>query len=175
MVEDAFHRKAALGYSEAPESACGRIVGVVGIAVNFKILVVIWTRGMGAGPLENRHTQRGICSGIRNYPGLHSLDDSVLIAAQGHLDVHGMALGVDDETFLSGELHLAGALRKHGYQSAQMLNRDIFLASEGASDIAVLDADLLFGKTEHRGSLAPRVIDTLVRGINPDPSVIGGN
>ena len=56
-----------------------------------------------------------------------------------------------------------------------MLNRDIFLASEGASDIAVLDADFLFGKTEHRCSLAPRVIDTLVRGINPDPSVIGGN
>ena len=54
VVEDALHSKAALGYSEAPEGTCGRIVCIVGIAVNFKILIVVWTRGMSTGPLENR-------------------------------------------------------------------------------------------------------------------------
>ena len=61
---------------------------------------------MGTGPLQHRAAQAGVGTGIRYHLGLYPLDDAVFIAAQGEFHIHGVALGMDQDAFLAGELAL---------------------------------------------------------------------
>ena len=52
LIQKRFGRKAGLRHAEAAERARGRIVRIVGVALDFKILIVIRARGMRARAAE---------------------------------------------------------------------------------------------------------------------------
>ena len=175
VVQKALHGEAGLRHSEAPEGSGRGIVGVPGIAVHFYVAETVGAGGMRAGALEHGQAERGVGSGVSRYGGLQGLYDSVFVAAQGELHVHGVALGVHCKAFLAGELHLARAPGEVCDKGAQVLDRDVFLSAEASSDIAVLNKDLFLGKAQHGGRLAPRVVDSLVRGEDPHAAVLSGD
>ena len=48
-----FHAEAGLGYTESTEGASRRIVCIICFSIDFKVLIVIRTRRMGTGMLQN--------------------------------------------------------------------------------------------------------------------------
>ena len=104
FVEQGLDGKAGLGYPKAPEGSGRGVVGVPGVAVDLEVLIVVRAGRMGAGPLQHRAAQAGIGAGIRHHLGLYALNDAVLIAPQGEFHIHGVALGMDQDAFLAGEL-----------------------------------------------------------------------
>ena len=166
LVQQGFDGKAGLRYAKAAEGACGRVVRVVGVAVDFKILIVVGPRGVRAGPLQHRAAQRGVSAGVRDDLCSDALNDALFVAAQREFHLHGVALGVDDEAFRPGELDLDGALGQEGNERRVVLYGHVLLAAEAAAHELVLHPDLFQRQAEHRRRFKAGVVGALIRGVD---------
>jgi len=163
FIEQRLNTETGLGHAETPEGTGGRIVGIVGPAVDLKVLIVVGTRRMGTGPLQYGTAQRGIGAGIGNDLRRHALNDAVFVAADGKLHLHRMALGVDQDALRPGQLDLDGPLGKISDQGGMVLDRHVLLAAEAAAHQAVADLHQLRGKAQHPHDLVLGIVGTLVR------------
>ena len=162
LVEERFNGKAGLGHAKAPESPGGGVVGVVGRAFDLEVLVVVGTRGVGAGSLQHGAAQGGEGAGVGVDGGFHALDDAVFVAADGEVHPEGMALGVDQKALRPGELHLHGPAGEIGDEGRVVLDRHILLAAKAAAHQLVLDPDLFAAQQEL--AFVQRGVGGLVRG-----------
>ena len=119
---------------------------------------------MSAGTLQHRTAQRGVRTGVGDDVGRHALDDTVLIAADGKLHLHGVPLGMDEDAFRPAELALHRPLGKVGNQSRQMLDRDILLTAKAAAYQHILHFYLFRRQAQHRSCLMLGIIGALVSG-----------
>ena len=126
---------------------------------------------MGAGPLQNRPSQRGKGTGVGHHAGLDPLNDAVFIAAHGEVHVEAVALGVDQDGLLAGELYLhrhTGHIRQQG---GMVLNGHILLAAEAAAHQHVLDLAVVIVHPQHGGALVHGGMGALVRGQQADAAI----
>ena len=156
------HRKTGLGHAESAESSRRRIIGIVRLAVNVKILIVIGTGGMGAGSLQHRTAQRSIRPCIGNHSGFDPLYNAVLITAHGEFHIHGMTFGMDQDTLRPGKLHLHRALCKIGDHGRVMLHGHILFSSETAAHQLVADFHLLCGKAQEHHAFMLGIVNALI-------------
>ena len=127
FVQQRFNAEAGLGHAEAPEGSGRGIVRIVGPAVDLIGFVLIRARAVGAGPFQHRPAQRGVGPGVGDALRRHALNDAVFIAAQREFHLHGVTLGMDQQTFRPGELHLYRALCEIGDQRGVVLDRYVLL------------------------------------------------
>ena len=163
LIEQRFNGKAGLGHTEAPEGPGRRIVGIIGITVNLEIFIMIGTRGVSTRTLQHRPAQGGVSSGIGNDVSRHALDDAVFIAADGKLHLHGMALGVDQNTLRPAELALYRPFGQIGHQSRQVLDGNVLLAAKAAAHQHIFDLHLFRRQAQHRRCLMLGIVGSLVR------------
>ena len=166
LIEHSLQPETGLGDAEAPESSSRWIVGVVGVAVDLEILVVVGARRVGTGPLQHRPAQGGVGSGVGNDVGGYALDDAVLVTAHGELHLHGVPLGMDEDAFRTGEPAFYRTLGEIGHQGGVVLDGDVLLAAEAAAHQQVLHLHLLHRQAQHGGSLVLGIVGALVRGEN---------
>ena len=164
FIQQALHGKAGLGDAEAPEGAGRRVVGVVRPAVTLEVFIVVRPRGVGAGALENGAAQGGVGAGVGDDLHGHALDVALVVAAHGDLNVHGVALGMDQNALGAGELHLHRSAGEVGNQGRVVLHGHILLAAEAAAHQHVLYLHLFHGKAEHGRRLVLGVVGALVGG-----------
>ena len=173
LIQQAFDAETGLRDAEAAEGAGGRIVGVIGPAVDLEVLIVIRTGGVGAGALQDGAAQRGVSAGVGNDFRSHALDDAVFVAAQAELHLHGMALGMDENAFRAGQLDLHGALGQIGDEGGVVLDGDVLLAAEAAANQTVADFYLFGGQTQHSHGLVLGVVGALVGGEDHHTVAVG--
>ena len=162
-----------MGHAKAPEGSRRGIVRIVGPAVDLIGLVLIRPRAVGAGPLQHRPTQRGVGSGVGDALRRHALNDAVFIAAQREFHLHGVTLGMDQQTFRPGELHLYRALCEIGDQRGVVLDRYVLLAAEAAAHQTVADLHLLRRQAQHSHDLVLGIVCALIRGEHQNAIPIG--
>ena len=163
-VQKGLRGKAGLGHAEAPESPGRGIVGIIGVAGDLKILVGVGPRRMGAGPLQHRPAQGGKGAGIGNHAGLHALDDAVFVAAHGEVHPERMALGMDQNRLLPGQLHLHRHTGHVCDQRRVVLHRHVLLAAEAAAHQLVLHQAVVKVHPQHGGALVLGSVGALVGG-----------
>ena len=168
LIEQALDGEAGLGHAEAPEGPGRRVVGIVGVAVDGKVLIVVRPRRVGAGPLQNRPAQGGIRPGIGIDLCPDAQDVAGFVAAQGEVHLHGVALGVDEKALRPAELHLNGPLREIGRKSRVMLDGNVLLSAETPAHQAVADLHLLRREAQHPHGLVLGIVGALVRGKDHD-------
>ena len=174
LVEQRLRAEAGLGHAKAPEGPGGRIVGVIRAALDLEVFIGIGPRRMGAGPLQHRPSQRGKGTGVGHHAGLDPLNDAVFIAAHGEVHVEAVALGVDQDGFLPGQLHLhrhPGDIRQQG---GVVLDGHILLAAEAAAHQHILDLAVVIVHPQHGGALVHGGVRALVRGQQADAAVFQG-
>ena len=110
LVEIALGGKAALGHAEAAKRAARRVIGIVGVALNINILVVIWPCRVGTGTLQHGASKGGVRSAVRDDAGTHGGEISVFVASGGKIHLHRVAFRVDQQTVRTGKTHLDRAL-----------------------------------------------------------------
>ena len=121
---------------------------------------------MGAGSLQHRAAQRGIGAGVSDDLRLHALNKAVIIAAHGDGHLHGVALGVNEDALLSGELHLHRAAGQIGDQRSVVLNGHVLFAAEAAAHQHIGDMDFLLGNAQHNRGFPRGVVGALIGGEN---------
>ena len=161
-VQHRFSGKAGLGHAEATESAGGRIVGIVGVALDLKILVGIRAGCVGAGALQHGAAQGGKGARIGLYKGLHALNHAVFIAAHGQVDLHVVTLGMDEDGLGARELHLHRTAGHIGQQRCMMLHRHILLTAETAAHQHILHVAVIVVHAQHRGTLVEGGVCALI-------------
>ena len=169
LVEHSLQTEAGLGHPEAPEGPGGRVVGVVGVAVDLEGFVVIGPRRVGAGPLQHRPAQGGVGPGIGDDVGGYPLDDAVLVASHGKFHFHGVPLGVDEEALRPCELALHRPLGEIRRQGGVVLDGHVLLAAEAAAHQQVFYLYLLKRQAQHGGGFVLGVVGPLVSGEDHDP------
>ncbi len=174
LIEQRLNGKAGLCDAEAAEGAGGGIVGIVGRALDLKVLVGVGSGRVGAGPLQNRAAQRGKGAGIRDHPGLDALDKAVFVAAQGEVHIEGVALGVHQQGLGPRELDLDRNAGKVGDQGRMVLDRHILLAAEAAAHKQVLHLALFIRHAQHGSALVQGGMGALVGGEQPHAAVFDG-
>ena len=128
---------------------------------------------MGAGPFQHRPAQRGVGSGVGDALRRHALNDAVFIAAQREFHLHGVTLGMDQQTFRPGELHLYRALCEIGDQCGVVLDRYVLLAAEAAAHQTVADLHLLRRQVQHSHDFVLGIVCALIRGEHQNAIPIG--
>ena len=158
------HGVAGLGHTKASECTCRRVIGIVRPTGDLEIVVVIRSCGVCARALQHRTAQRGVRTGIGDDLRLDALNQAIVVAAHGDGHLHGMPFGVDENTFLTSELHLHGPTGEIGNERGMVLHGHVLLTSEAAAHQHIGHMDLLSGNTQHNGCLPGGVIGALIRG-----------
>ena len=164
LVEQRLRAEAGLGDTEAPEGPGRGVVGIVGVALDLEILIGVGSGGVGAGPLQHRPAQRGEGTGIGYHAGLDALNDAVFVAAHGEVHVKAVALGVNEDGFLPGELHLHRHTGHIGQQRRMVLHGHILLAAEAAAHQHILYLTVFIVHSQHGGALVHGGVGALVGG-----------
>ncbi len=84
-----------------------------------------------------------------------------------------MAFRMDQNAFLTRQLHFTDSFTDIGYEGCQMLDRHVFLPTEAAADEAVFHNDFFFRKAQHQCRFPPRVVNPLIRRVNEDAVIEG--
>ena len=172
LVQQRLRAEAGLCHAEAPERAGRRVVGVVGMSLDLKILIGVRPCRVGAGPLQHRSAQRRERAGVGHHAGLHALNDAVFVTAHGELHVKAVALGVDEDGLLPAELHLHRHPRHIGQQCRVMLHGHVLLAAEATAHQHVLHLTVLIVHAQHSRALVHGGVGALVRGQQPHAAVV---
>ena len=128
---------------------------------------------MGAGPLQHRAAQGGVGPGVEVDLAVQAGEDAVLVAAQGEGPLHVVALGVEVDGLLPGQLRLHRAVDLQGRQHRQVLHRHVLLAAEAAAHQLVLHHDALGLPPQHDGDLLAGVVHPLVGGVHLHAVLVG--
>ena len=163
-IQKRFERKLALTDAEAPERSRRRVVRIVSVSADVRVVVVIRPHAVGAGSFEHRPAEACISPCIEIYVAVESRQYAVLIASDREGPLHGMPLRVHPQGFASAELRLDRPVELKGGERGYVLRRHILLASEAASDELVLDDDALrrILPSQHDAHLMPCIICALV-------------
>ena len=100
LVQERLGRKAGLRHAEAAERARGRIIRIIGVALDLEIFIVIRACRVRAGALEHRAAEGGKAARVGHDLRLHALNDAVFVAAHRKVHPHRMALGMHQNGFL---------------------------------------------------------------------------
>ena len=172
QVNHALQGKFALAHTETPERAGRRIVGIVAVSADVRILVAVRTHGMGAGPFQHRSAQGCVGACVKVDITIQRRKDPVLVTAQRESSFHGVAFRVEVYGFLAAEPCLHRTLIDPGRQRGDMLDRNIFLPAKSAADQLVLYHHPLRFPAEHDGGLLAGVIDALIRAQDLDAVLV---
>ena len=173
QVDVGLQGELTLAHAEAPEGAGRGVVGVPAEAADVGVLVAVGAHRVGAGPLQHRPAQGGIGPSVEVDLAVQAGEDAVLVAAQGEGALHIVALGVEVDGLLPGELCLHGPVHPEGGQHRQVLHRHVLLAAEAAPHQLVLHHDALGLPPQHDGDLLAGVVHPLVGGIDLHPVLVG--
>ena len=108
FVQKRLGGEARLRDAEAAERACGRVVGIIGRALDLEILIVIGAGCVCARAFEHRAAQRSERAGVGVDLGLDALNNAVFIAAHGEVHPERVALGMDEQRLGPRQLDLDG-------------------------------------------------------------------
>ena len=172
QIDHALQRELALAHAETAECAGGRIVGIVSVSPDVRVLVAIRADGMSAGPLQHRSAQGGVRAGIKINIAVQRRENPVLIASQGEGALHGVAFRMEVDGLLAAEPGLHRPLADPGCQGGDMLDRYVLLAAEPAAHQLVFHHNPLRIPAEHDGCFLAGVIDALVRAQDLDAVLV---
>ncbi len=133
---------------------------------------------MGAGSLKDWAAQRGIGSGVCVDGAFERFEVASLVTTKSEIQIHWMALGVNNEAFLSCEFNFDRPFEKVGCQGCMVLNRHVFLAAKAATHQHADTAHPVAGKLQHVGYLPQFVIDALAGSVDGNSIlffVVSGN
>ena len=165
-VDEGLQGKLGLAHAKAAEGARGRVVGVVAVAADVGVLVLVGAHGVRAGALQDGSAQGGVGARVEVDLAVQADEVALLVAAQGESALHVVALGVEVERLLAREaaLHRAAVLVRR--ERRQVLAGDVLLAAEAAAHEHGLDDDALglAVPAKHVRALLARVVGALVGG-----------
>ncbi len=164
FIQHRLNGKARLRHAEAAECARRRVVGVIGRALDLKILIGIGAGRMGTRALKHGAAQRGKRARVRGDARLDAKDFAVFVAAHGEVHPERMALGMNQERFGARELDLDRTAGTPGGQRRVVLHRHVLFSAKAAADQLIFDLDLL--AAQHQRTLMQGGVRRLVGGEN---------
>ena len=162
QVDHTLERELTLCDPEAAECACRRIVRIVPVPANVRILVGVRSDRVRAGTLQNRPAEGGIGPCIKEDLAVKTGKLPVFIAAERESGLHGVALGMEIDGLLPGKMNLHSSFVRPGCERRDVLRGDILLSAEAPADELILDNHPLRIPAEHDRNLAPCVVGALV-------------
>ena len=165
--------KLTLTDAESPERSSRRIICIISVSSDIRVLITVGSHRMGARPLQNRAAQRCICPRIEINLTVQSRKDPVFITSQRERAFHGVALRMEIDGLLPGKHDLYRPLHFHCGQRRDMLGGHVFFSAEPSADQLVLNHDALRIPPEHDSDLFSGVVDSLVGGIDLHAVLIG--
>ena len=129
-VHLALHREGRLRHAEASEGAGGNVVGVGGVAVYLDVGHIVGAGGVGSRAGHHMLAQAGVGPGIAVDLGLDCGERAIAGGSCLQTNGGGVALGVDDQRFLTGEDQLDRAAGGLGQERRVDLDGDVLLAAK---------------------------------------------
>ena len=172
-IDGALQGKLALAHPEASEGPRRRIIRIISVSPDIRILVAVGSHGMGAGPLQNRPAQGRVGPGVKVNLAVQARENSILVAAQGKGALHIVPLGMEIDGLLPGKCHLHRPVHLEGCQSRDVLGRHILLAAKAAAYQLIFHHHPLLLPAQHDGDFLARVVNPLVRGIHLHSIFVG--
>ncbi len=154
LVDVALGSKAALRDTEAAECAARRVVGIVGVALDVHVLIVIGTRRVRAGALQHRAAEGGVCAAVR--------DDAVFVAGGGEIHLHRVAFRGNLKALRARKANLDRTLEQVAGECRMVLHAHVLFAAEAAADHHRGHANLFGRKSQHHGAFFARLIHALI-------------
>ena len=136
---------------------------------------MVGTRRVCTGALKHRAAERGKAAGIGHNARLHALNDAVFVAAHRKVHPHRVALGVDENGFLTRKLHLHRHARDVRDERRVMLHGHILFSAEAAADKHIFNLAVRKIDAEHRRALVLRGVRALVSGQELHAAVVKWN
>ena len=162
QVDHTLERELTLCDPEAAECACRRVIRIVPVPANVRILVGVRSDRVRAGTLQNRPAEGGIGPCIKEDFAVKTGKLPVFITAEREGSLHGVALRMEIDRLLPGKMNLHGSLVGPGRECRDVLCGDILLSAEAPADELILDNNTLRIPAEHDRNLAPCVVGALV-------------
>ena len=173
LVDEAFHREIGLVHPEAPERACGLVVGEDRLDVDVHRGDVVGADRVRAGAGHHRAARRGVGPGVGKDARLRRHEQPLFVAADDVMELHGMALGVHPYGLGTRQAYLDRTPQQIGPQRRVGLTGEIFLAAEGSAGIGQRHRHLGGGQAQEGGDVGLIVPDALRLHVEANASVLG--
>ena len=151
-----------LAHAEPPESSGRRIICIISVSPDIRILVTVRAYRVGACSLENRSAQRCVRPCVEVYFTVQSREDTVLITPEGKCSFHGMAFRMEVDGLLSGKCDFDRPVYFQRRKRRDVLGRYVFLPAESAAYQLILHHNPLRIPAEHDRDFLSCVIDPLI-------------